>query len=124
MDKKESGKRLRNVRIRNKMSQQAMADSLGYASRSTINEIEEGINEMSYDRIVRLMELYGLSRPDLGLVPICGDKLSGLRKDAKYPNPEIEEICYIRNCVSNPNIVVVIIHIMTTKQVRTFLKSM
>lgn len=54
MDKKESGKRLRNVRIRNKMSHQAMADSLGYASRSTINEIEEGINEMSYDRIVRL----------------------------------------------------------------------
>ncbi|MDY3047393.1 MAG: Vat family streptogramin A O-acetyltransferase [Candidatus Enterosoma sp.] len=37
---------------------------------------------------------------------MCGDKLSGLRKDAKYPNPEIEEICYIKNCVSNPNIVV------------------
>ena len=88
------------------MSQQAMADSLGYTSRSTINKIEEGINEMSYDKIVRLMELYGLSRPDLGLEPICGDKLSGLRKDAKYPNPEIEEICYIKNCVSNPNIVV------------------
>ena len=106
MDKKEFGKRLKNVRIRNKMSQQAMADSLGYTSRSTINKIEEGINEMSYDKIVRLMELYGLSRPDFGLEPICGNKLSGLRKDAKYPNPEIEEICYIKNCVSNPNIVV------------------
>ena len=32
--------------------------------------------------------------------------MSGLRKDAKYPNPEIEEICYIKNCVSNPNIIV------------------
>ena len=59
MDKKEFGKRLKNVRIRNKMSQQAMADSLGYTSRSTINKIEEGINEMSYDKIVRLIELYG-----------------------------------------------------------------
>lgn len=63
MDKKEFGKRLKNVRIRNKMSQQAMADSIGYTSRSTINKIEEEINEMSYDKIVRLMELYGLSRP-------------------------------------------------------------
>ena len=88
------------------MSQQAMADSLGYTSRSTINKIEEGINEMSYDKIDRLIELYGLSRPELGLDPVCGDKLSGLRKDAKYPNPEIEEICYIKNCVSNPNIIV------------------
>lgn len=44
MDKKEFGKKLKNVRIRNKMSQQAMADSLGYTSRSTINKIEEGIN--------------------------------------------------------------------------------
>ena len=106
MDKKEFGKKLKNLRIRNKMSQQAMADSLGYTSRSTINKIEEGINEMSYDKIVRLMDLYGLSRPELGLESICGDKISGLRKDAKYPNPEIEEICYIKNCVSNPNIVV------------------
>lgn len=126
MDKKEFGKRLKNVRIRNKMSQQAMADSLGYTSRSTINKIEEGINEMSYDKIVRLMELYGLSRPDLGLEPICGDKLSGLRNDAKYPNPEIEEKRYAisKTAFQIRILLLVIIHIMRTKKVRTFLKSM
>lgn len=106
MDKKEFGKKIKEIRIRNKMSQQAFADSLGYTSRSTINKIEEGINEMSYDKIVKLVELYGLSLPELGLKPICNDKLSGLRKDAKYPNPEIEEICYIKNCITNPNIIV------------------
>ena len=76
MDKKEFGRRIKDIRVRNKMSQQAMADSLGYTSRSTINKIEEGINEMSYDKITRLMELYGLSRPGLGLEPICGESLS------------------------------------------------
>jgi len=106
MDKKQFGEKIKEIRLKNKMSQQEMADSLGYTSRSTINKIEEGINDMSYDKIIRLIELYGLSRPELGLKPLCNDKLSGLRKDAKYPNPEIDEICYIKNCVNNPNIIV------------------
>lgn len=88
------------------MSQQEMANSLGYSSRSTINKIEEGINEMSADKILRLIEVYGLSKPELGLEPIFSDKLSGLRKDAKYPNPALEEVCYIKNCISNPHVIV------------------
>jgi len=106
MDKKEFGEKIKQIRLRNNMSQYEMAKSLGYCSRSTINKIEEGINEMSYDKIQRLIELYGLSSLDLGLKPICEGKLSGLRKDAKYPNPEIEEICYIKNCITRSNIIV------------------
>ena len=43
---------------------------------------------------------------EVGFDTIYNDKLSGLRKDAKYPNPELEEICYINNCVTNPNMIV------------------
>ena len=97
MDKKEFGKKIKDIRIRSKMSQQAMADSLGYTSRSTINKIEEGINEMSYDKIDRLIELYGLSRPELGLDHVCVDKLCALRIGAKYANTEIEKILFMNN---------------------------
>lgn len=96
MDKKEFGKKIKEIRLRNKMSQQELANSLAYTSRSTINKIEKGINEMSYDKIMKLVELFGLSRDDLNLKTVHGDKLAGLRKDALYPNPEIEEICYIK----------------------------
>lgn len=106
MEKKKLGNKLKDIRIRNNMSQQEMAKSLGYSSRSTINKIEKGINEMSYEKIIRLMDLYGLSKPELGLKSCLNNKLSGLRKDAKYPNPEVEEICYIKNVISNPNIIV------------------
>jgi len=106
MDKKEFGMKIKNIRNRYKMSQQELANSLGYSSRSTINKIEEGINEMSSNKIMRLMELYRLSKPELGLKPLCDSMSNGLEKDAKYPNPEIDEICYIKNCVNNPNIIV------------------
>lgn len=106
MDKNEFGKKIKEIRLRNKMSQQELANSLAYTSRSTINKIEKGINEMSYDKIMKLVELFGLSRDDLNLKTVHGDKLAGLRKDALYPNPEIEEICYIKNCITRKNIII------------------
>ena len=106
MDKENLGKRVKEIRLRNNMSQQQMADSLGYTSRSSINKIEEGVSNMGYDKLRRMIEVYGLSMTELGLEPINDEGFQGLRKSAKFPNPKIEEICYIKNAVTNPNIIV------------------
>ena len=43
---KEIGARIKDLRIRNNLTQQELADKLHYKSRSTINKIELGINEI------------------------------------------------------------------------------
>jgi len=106
MDKNKLSKTLKEIRERNNMSQQEMADSLGYSSRSTIRKIENGENEMSEAKLRRLIELYSLEYEDAGLTIDEYKGLSGLRKDSLYPNPEIGSLCYIKNCVTNPNIIV------------------
>lgn len=106
MDKKRLGKTIKEIRERNNMSQQEMADSLGYSSRSTIRKIESGENEMSEAKLKRLIELYCLDYEEAGLTIDEYNGLSGLRKDSLYPNPEISSLCYIKNCVKNPNIII------------------
>lgn len=43
---KEIGERIKTLRIQNNLTQQELADRLHYKSRSTINKIELGINEI------------------------------------------------------------------------------
>ena len=106
MDMNKLSKTLKEIRERNNMSQQEMADSLGYSSRSTIRKIESGENEMSEQKLRRLIELYSLDYDEVGLTIDEYNGLSGLRKDSLYPNPEISSLCYIKNCITNPNIIV------------------
>lgn len=47
------------------MSQKAFAESLGYTSRSTICKIEDGEAEMSYEKLVKLINDYSLSLDEL-----------------------------------------------------------
>ena len=106
MNKKKVGDTIKEIRIRNNMSQQEMADSLGYTSRSTIRKIESGENEMSAEKFQKLLELYCLDHDELDLTINERIGLSGLRKDSLYPNPEISSLCYIKNCVKNPHIII------------------
>jgi transcriptional regulator with XRE-family HTH domain len=64
------GKKVKEIRKKKGMSQQEFAESLGYTSKSTINKIEEGINDMSYDKLILLIKKYELSLGDL----LEGDK--------------------------------------------------
>lgn len=106
MDKEKLKKTVKDIRERNNMSQQDMADTLGYSSRSTIRKIESGENDMSMQKLRRLIELFDLQYDDVGLSFEEFDSLSGLRKDSLYPNPEIQSLCYIKNCITNPNIII------------------
>lgn len=52
------GELLKNIRIKNNLSQEELAKSLGYKSKTTINKIELGINQMTYDKLKLLIEKY------------------------------------------------------------------
>ena len=56
-------KKIKEIRKKKGLSQDAFAKELGYNSRSTINKIEKGINEISYDKLMLLIKKYELDMP-------------------------------------------------------------
>ena len=46
------GDKIKEIRKNEGLSQEAFAKELGYSSKSTINKIEKGINEISYDKLM------------------------------------------------------------------------
>ena len=59
------GEKIKKIRKNRGLTQQQFADSLGYAHKSTINKIESGIENMSYQKILILIKEYNLSAEDL-----------------------------------------------------------
>lgn len=55
------GDKIKEIKLKEGMSQEAFARELGYTSKSTINKIEKGINEISYDKLMILIEKYKLT---------------------------------------------------------------
>ena len=54
------GDKIKEIRLKEGLSQDAFAKELGYTSRSTINKIEKGINEISYEKLMLILEKYDL----------------------------------------------------------------
>lgn len=52
------GEKIKEIRLKEGLSQEAFAKELGYNSRSTINKIEKGVNEISYDKLMLLVKKY------------------------------------------------------------------
>ncbi len=63
--KNEFGLKIKKIRKDRGLTQQEFADSLGYAHKSTINKIESGLEDMSYQKILVLLKEYMLSAKDL-----------------------------------------------------------
>ena len=59
------GKKVREIRLANHLSQQQFADSLGYSHKSVVNKIESGQRDMSYEKILLMVKVYGLDIKDL-----------------------------------------------------------
>lgn len=59
------GKKIKEIRLKEGLSQEAFAKELGYSSKSTINKIEKGINEISYDKLMLLLKRYEISIDEL-----------------------------------------------------------
>lgn len=52
------------LRRKDRLSQEDFAKKLGYSSKSTINKIEKGVNDISYEKLVKLIEEYKLTYKD------------------------------------------------------------
>ena len=59
------GEKIREIRLENGMSQEEFAKELGYTSKSTINKIEKGVNDMSYDKLELLIQKFDLEVNEL-----------------------------------------------------------
>lgn len=59
------GKKVREIRLANHLSQQQFAESLGYSHKSVVNKIESGQRDMSYEKILLMVKVYGLNIKDL-----------------------------------------------------------
>lgn len=83
----EFGEKIKKIRKAKGLTQQEFADSLGYAHKSTINKIESGQEDMSYQKIIILLKEYMLSARDLFDFPEEDiNRLDQLVEESKNPN--------------------------------------
>ena len=54
--KKTIGEKIKEIRMQNNLTMDELAEELGYSSRSTINKIEKGINDISYEKLLLLLK--------------------------------------------------------------------
>ena len=59
------GNKIKRLRVSKGMTQDDLAKLLGYSSRSTINKIESDINAISYDKLLKLVEIFNINIDDL-----------------------------------------------------------
>ena len=59
------GKKVREIRLANHLSQQQFAESLGYSHKSVVNKIESSQRDMSYEKILLMVKVYGLDLKDI-----------------------------------------------------------
>ena len=59
------GDKIKKVRLEHGMSQEVFAKELGYTSKSTVNKIEKGVNDMSQDKLELLIKKFDLELNDL-----------------------------------------------------------
>ncbi len=59
------GEKIKEIRLEHGMSQEEFARELGYTSKSTVNKIEKGVNDISYDKLELLIQKFDLEVNEL-----------------------------------------------------------
>ena len=98
MDNQQIGENIRNMRIAKDMTQDQLAQKLGYKSRSTINKIEMGVNSIHPTKILAFAKaldttpacLLGLEEEDFNTYIIVNKK--GHRKQFYVTGEQAEII--------------------------------
>ncbi len=79
-------KRIKYLRELHNMTQQELADKLGYKSRSTINKIENGMRDISQSQILDFANVFDVSPA----------YLMGLSEESSQPQDDEETIVLAR----------------------------
>lgn len=75
--------KIRQLREEQGLSQQDLADKMGYKSRSAINKIELGLRDISHSKVIAFAEALGVS--PAYLFGWTDDKQSGAKQGVKIP---------------------------------------
>ena len=90
------GNKIKEIRLEQGMSQEEFAKELGYTSKSTINKIEKGVNDISYDKLELLIKKYDLELNDL-FDNLAKDMGSNVISDDKTERVELNVLCLVED---------------------------
>ena len=90
------GNKIKEIRLEQGMSQDEFAKELGYTSKSTVNKIEKGVNDMSYDKLELLIQKFDLEVNEL---------FDNLAKDANATIYENNKLYKLSVPVNNTEII-------------------
>ena len=111
------GEKIRDVRTKAGLNQDEFAKELGYTSRSTINKIEKGVNDISYDKLELLIRKFDVDVSELfddlayqtGGTIIDEKRIKNIKTpdpDYKFPKAGIHYMTNIKPTITKPNIIV------------------
>ena len=79
MSKETIGPKIKEFRKKRKLTQDELAESLGYSGKSVISHIEKGDADMTYEKILLLLRTYSLDANELFEVKKIDKQLDDLR---------------------------------------------
>ena len=83
MSKETIGPKIKQFRKKRKLTQDELAESLGYSGKSVISHIEKGDADMTYEKILLLLRTYMLDANELFEVEKIDKKLEDWRLDQR-----------------------------------------
>ena len=90
------GNKIKEIRLENGMSQEEFAKELGYTSKSTVNKIEKGVNDMSYDKLELLIQKFDLEVNEL-FDNLAKDKCGKEIFEDKTERVELTVLCLVED---------------------------
>ena len=90
------GNKIKEIRLENGMSQEEFAKELGYTSKSTVNKIEKGVNDMSYDKLELLIQKFDLEVNEL-FDNLTKDMDSKVISEDRIERVELTVLCLVED---------------------------
>ena len=90
------GEKIKEIRLENGMSQEEFAKELGYTSKSTVNKIEKGVNDMNYDKLELLIQKFDLEVNEL-FDNLAKDMGSKVISEDRIERVELTVLCLVEN---------------------------
>ena len=91
------GDKIKKVRLEHGMSQEEFAKELGYTSKSTVNKIEKGVNDMSQDKLELLIKKFDLEVNDL-FDKLTKDLGTKVISEDRTERVELTVLCLVEDC--------------------------
>lgn len=90
------GEKIKEIRLDRGLTQEEFAKELGYTSKSTVNKIEKGINDMSYDKLELLIKKFDLEVNEL-FDNLAKDMDAKVISDDKTERVELTVLCLVED---------------------------